>query len=78
MKREAFYQMYAYLTRYENSTSAVLLYPYNSDISAESGEVMESWVLENQINNRLMLYSIGSRNENDIIGVLKKIIYENI
>lgn len=78
MKREDLYQMYAYLTRYENSTSAVLLYPHNSDISPEPGEVLESWVLENQINKRLRLYSVGLENENKTIEVLKKIINQNI
>jgi len=70
--------MYAYLTRYEDSTSALLLYPHNPDISAESGDVLESWFLENQNNKKLKLYSIDLRNESITIEILKRIINDNI
>lgn len=78
LKREDLYQMYAYLTRYEDSTSALLLYPHNPDISAESGDVLESWFLENQNNKKLKLYSIDLRNESITIEILKRIINDNI
>ena len=51
---------------------------HNPDISAESGDVLESWFLENQNNKKLKLYSIDLRNESITIEILKRIINDNI
>jgi 5-methylcytosine-specific restriction enzyme subunit McrC len=42
VKREDFYQMYAYLTRYKEVNEVILLYPYHDGI-VSGGGCLESW-----------------------------------
>ncbi len=44
--RDDLYQMYAYLTRYNRSTAAILLYPYYAGFERFSAQILESWYLE--------------------------------
>lgn len=45
VNRDDYFQMYAYLTRYQSVNTVILLYPHNLNIE-KSGECLESWCLE--------------------------------
>jgi len=77
VKREGLYQMYAYLTRYHDAKSVILLYPHNEFINKEAGEMLESWYLENMPDKKIRVYSIGIWDEQETVEKLAKIIGEN-
>ena len=65
--------MYAYLTRYPNVETVVLLYPYNNRIY-NPNECLESWVLEHDENKKIKVYSVNLENEKLTIKSLRNII----
>lgn len=75
VKREDFYQMYAYLTRYEDVKSAILLYPSSSD---SSSEYLESWYLEHNKNKKIRVYEVSLYDEVKTLETLKNIVGNNI
>ncbi|WP_426449648.1 McrC family protein [Paenibacillus sp. S-38] len=74
VKREDFYQMYAYLTRYKEVGTVVLLYPYHSGIEGGSGEYLESWHLEDQPDKKLKLYALRYDDEEQAERELRAIL----
>ena len=74
VKREDLYQMYAYLTRYKNVSTVILLYPYNERIEGEDGEYLESWYLEDDQHKRLRVYAVNLENEKETLKSLDKIV----
>lgn len=77
IKREDIYQMYTYLTRYQDAKNVILLYPHNEDINKKAGEVLESWHLENCTNKKIRVYSVGLDDEWETLECLKNIINQN-
>lgn len=74
VKREDLYQMYAYLTRYKNARTVILIYPYNERIESEDGEYLESWYLEDDQHKRLRVYAVNLKNEKETLKSLDKIV----
>ena len=77
VKREDFYQMYAYLTKYKDVNAAILLYPSNENID-ENDEYLESWYLEEEQSKRIRVYSINLDNEEQTVKKLINIIKLNL
>lgn len=77
VKREDFYQMYAYLTRYKESKTAILLYPNNYD-DEKNNDFLQSWYLEHNKDKKIRVYTIDLYNECNTIKTLKKIIEQNL
>ncbi|MBS6508645.1 MAG: McrC family protein [Paraclostridium bifermentans] len=75
VKRDDFYQMYAYLTRYEDVKSAILLYPSSGD---SSSEYLESWYLEHNKNKKIRVYEVSLYDEVKTLETLKNIVGNNI
>lgn len=73
VKREDFFQMYAYLTRYKEVSEVVLLYPHHEGINA-SGVQLESWYLEGEPGKKLKVYSIHYEDEQSAEEELKGMI----
>ena len=73
IKREDFYQMYAYLTRYHDVKNVILLYPHNSEI-IDTDDYLESWYLDVDKEKKIRVYSISLDNEKDLILKLKNMI----
>ncbi|WP_375377966.1 hypothetical protein [Paenibacillus sp. MZ04-78.2] len=63
VKREDFYQMYAYLTRYERVGTVILLYPHHDRVNWANGEPLESWYVEGRQDKRVLVYSINYEDE---------------
>lgn len=78
VKREDFYQMYAYLTKYKDANVAILLYPSNNKIKKFDNEFIESWYLDNDKNKKIRVYSIDLCNEENTVKNLKRIIKNNL
>ncbi|WP_432693993.1 McrC family protein [Priestia aryabhattai] len=78
VKREDFFQMYAYLTRYKNVKSVLLFYPYNENIKLSAGEMLESWHLEEDIKKRIKVYSVDLTTEYKTQESIYKILMENL
>ncbi|MHA0855669.1 McrC family protein [Paenibacillus sp. CMAA1364] len=76
VKREDFYQMYAYLTRYENVGTVILLYPHHDGINQAQGVPLESWHVESQPDKRLLVYSVDYENESCALKELQDILKE--
>ncbi len=74
VQREDFYQMYAYLTRYQSVNTVVLLYPHHAEIMSESGVCLESWCLEQDHEKRLKVYSINYEDEAKCVLALRRIL----
>ncbi|HAT4301190.1 TPA: McrC family protein [Clostridium perfringens] len=74
VKREDLYQMYAYLTRYKNVSTVILLYPYNERIEGEDGEYLESWYLDEEEHKRVRVYAVNLENEKETLKSLDKIV----
>ncbi|WP_415298125.1 McrC family protein [Clostridium perfringens] len=74
VKREDLYQMYAYLTRYKNVSTVILIYPYNERIEGEDGEYLESWYLDDDQHKRLRVYAVNLENEKETLKSLDKIV----
>ncbi len=68
-----FYQMYAYLTRYENIQRVVLLYPL-TDETLENGMVLESFHIDNDKSKSIDIVAIDIRNLNLTKIGLRKIL----
>lgn len=73
VKREDFFQMYAYLTRYKEVTEVVLLYPHHDGI-ASSNSCLESWHLEGEPGKKIKVYSIQYENERVAVSELRDIL----
>ncbi|MDZ5253785.1 McrC family protein [Clostridium sp. LIBA-8841] len=78
VKREDLYQMYAYLTRYKNVSTVILLYPYNEKIEGEEGEYLESWYLDEEKNKKVRVYAVNLESEMDTLESLDKIVKKYI
>lgn len=76
VKREDLYQMYAYLTRYKDVKSSILLYP--SAHEDDKDDFLESWYLENDKEKKIRIYTIDLYNEANTIDTLKYIISKNL
>ncbi|MDM0713982.1 McrC family protein [Clostridium perfringens] len=74
VKREDLYQMYAYLTRYKNARTVILLYPYNERTEGEEGEYLESWYLDDDQHKRVRVYAVNLENEKETLKSLDKIV----
>lgn len=77
VKREDFYQMYAYLTKYEDANAAILLYPSNEN-TYNDDEYLESWSLEDEQSKKIRVYNIDLDNEEKTIKKLINIIQSNL
>lgn len=78
VKRDDFYQMYAYLTRYKNVDTVILLYPNNENINNFKEWFLESWYLDEDKNKKIRVYTIDLYDESNVIEKLKYIVNENI
>lgn len=78
VKREDLYQMYAYLTRYKNVSTVILLYPYNEKIGGKEGEYLESWYLDEERNKKVRVYAVNLESERDTLESLDKIVKKYI
>lgn len=74
VKRDDFYQMYAYLTRYVHVGSVILLYPHHDGIDQAYGVPLESWHLEGRSDKKLLVYSIDYESERHALKELNKIM----
>lgn len=78
VKREDFYQMYAYLTKYKDAKAAILLYPNNESIKCSEDEFLESWYLDDDKSKKVRVYSIDLSSEEDSIKKLQKVMSINL
>ncbi|EGT3616533.1 ATP-dependent helicase [Clostridium perfringens] len=78
VKREDLYQMYAYLTRYKNVSTVILLYPYNERIEGKEGEYLESWYLDDERHKKVRVYAVNLESERDTLESLDKIVKKYI
>lgn len=74
VKREDLYQMYAYLTRYKNANTVILLYPNNERIEGKEGEYLESWYLDDERHKKVRVYAVNLESERDTLESLDKIV----
>jgi 5-methylcytosine-specific restriction enzyme subunit McrC len=74
VKREDFYQMYAYLTRYKEVGTVVLLYPHHSGVVQPSGSCLESWHLQEHPMKKLQVFTIDYEDELKAESELRSII----
>lgn len=77
IKREDLYQMYAYLTRYPDVETVILLYPYNDSVDIKGKEYLESWYLDGMINKKIRVYTVDLSNESKTINELNRILKIN-
>lgn len=75
VKREDLFQMYAYLTRYEQAQTAILLYPKQSAIDLDTE--IESWYLHGDEDKKLKVYNVTLENRNLTIEEIKNILRLN-
>ena len=68
--------MYAYLTRYKDVKSSILLYP--SAHEDDKDDFLESWYLENDKEKKIRIYTIDLYNEANTIDTIKYIISKNL
>ncbi|PFC37686.1 McrC family protein [Bacillus cereus] len=59
VKREDLFQMYAYLTRYEQAKTAILLYPKSLELEIDYNEHIQSWHLHANKDKRLRVYGVS-------------------
>ena len=78
VKREDLYQMYAYLTRYPDAETVILLYPYNDSINKVDKEYLESWYLDGMPNKKIRVYAIDLSSESRTVDGLKSIFKKYI
>ncbi|ABK60673.1 McrC family protein [Clostridium novyi] len=74
VKREDIYQMYAYLTRYQNVNTAILLYPQNKKIETNDKLYIESWYLDKDKSKKIRVYTVSLESEKLTNQSLKEII----
>lgn len=68
--------MYAYLNRYKEAKTAILLYP--RDAKDTYDEFLQSWYLEEDRDKKIRIYSVDIYEEHNTINTLKNIIEKNI
>lgn len=73
VQRDDFYQMYAYLTRYKEVETAILLYPHNDEVE-RSGTALEVWHLEENKEKKLKVCTINYEDEWRALEELKQLI----
>lgn len=73
---EDFYQMYAYLTRYEKAKTVILLYPRNDAYQEEAEGLVERYHVENKIDERLNIIMVDYENRGRCIEQLKKVVVD--
>lgn len=78
VKREDLYQMYAYLTRYKNANTVILLYPHNEKIEGKEGEYLESWYLDDERHKKVRVYAVNLESEKETLESLDKIVKKYI
>lgn len=78
VKREDLYQMYAYLTRYKNANTVILLYPHNERIEGKEGEYLESWYLDDERHKKVRVYAVNLESEKKTLESLDKIVKKYI
>ncbi|MEH7514264.1 hypothetical protein V7146_16240 [Gottfriedia acidiceleris] len=78
IKREDLFQMYAYLTRYDNAQTAILLYPLQLDLDYKKQiESIESWYLHANEEKKLKVYAVSLESRDKTIDVLDNILRLN-
>lgn len=77
VKREDLYQMYAYLTRYKDAETVILLYPYNTSINTGDKEYLESWYLDGMPDKKIRVHTVDLSEESKTIDELNKILELN-
>lgn len=78
VQREDFYQMYAYLTRYPDVNTVILLYPHHDGIAQSSGVCLESWHLEENRNQRIKVYTVDYEDESKALRELTWMVSESL
>ncbi|POZ56190.1 hypothetical protein LYSIN_00973 [Lysinibacillus sphaericus] len=73
VKREDLFQMYAYLTRYENAKAAILLYPQTENVDPAT-DYVESWLLERDSTKKLRVHMVPLNNKEMTLRSLEKIL----
>lgn len=63
VKRDDLYQMYAYLTRYPNVKTVILLYPHNEKVEIKDKKYLESWYLDNDKSKKIRVYTVDLESE---------------
>ncbi|PRR80364.1 hypothetical protein CLVI_30510 [Clostridium vincentii] len=66
--------MYAYLTRYPNVKTVILLYPHNEKVEREDKKYLESWYLDNDKSKKIRVYTVDLESEEITNKCLKEII----
>ena len=66
--------MYAYLTRYKDVNNVILLYPHNMLVLGEENRYHESWLLDDDNNKKIRIYTVNLENEKVTIENLRMII----
>ncbi len=74
VKREDLYQMYAYLTRYPNVKTVILLYPFNEEIKRTEKRYLQSWMLSDNQDKKIRVYAVKLDNERVTMESLNQII----
>lgn len=78
VKREDLFQMYAYLTRYNNAKSVILLYPHNEELEEKKEKYFKSWCLQEARDKKIRVYSVNYEVEELAIEEINNIISTNI
>ncbi|WP_186306472.1 McrC family protein [Siminovitchia fortis] len=78
VQRNDLYQMYAYLTRYEQVQTVTLLYPYDFNEKFKSGECLNTWHLDGNPDKKIECYTIDYENERKSREEIRVIIRENL
>ena len=68
--------MYAYLNRYKEAKTAIILYPRDDKDTYD--EFLQSWYLEEDRDKKIRIYSVDIYEEHNTINTLKNIIEKNI
>ncbi|NFN48380.1 hypothetical protein FDB52_07435, partial [Clostridium botulinum] len=74
VKREDLYQMYAYLTRYPDVKTVILLYPFNEEIKRTEKRYLQSWMLSDNQDKKIRVYAVKLDNERVTMESLNQII----
>ncbi|PEQ84664.1 hypothetical protein CN481_22100 [Bacillus sp. AFS006103] len=78
VQRNDLYQMYAYLTRYERVNTVILLYPYDFNQKFKSGECLNTWHLDGNLNKKIKCFTINYENEKEALEEIKVITRKNL
>lgn len=70
------YQMYAYLTRYQEVDRVILMYPLNDEFF-ENGKIIEKYVLEDKKENSIEFVAIDITSRKRTIEGIKKVFQKN-